>query len=76
MVMPAMDGASLIATLHQDYPNMRVIATSGIAATVADTSSEYFLPKPYSAETLLVMMRKALTGKSPATMTINRGESI
>jgi nitrogen-specific signal transduction histidine kinase/CheY-like chemotaxis protein len=66
MVMPAMDGASLIATLHRDHPNMRVIATSGIVSAQrgnvvdGDVGTQHFLAKPYTADSLMKLMHRVL----------------
>jgi two-component system, cell cycle sensor histidine kinase and response regulator CckA len=68
MMMPTMDGPMLMAALRRIHPGVKIIAVSGLSAnshTNGGTGSEadYFLTKPYTAEDLLVLLRKALTGK-------------
>lgn len=65
MMMPAMDGPALIAALREIDPQVRVIAVSGLGAhgdvIFGDAATpDYFLQKPYTAETLLVTLREAL----------------
>ena len=69
MVMPVMDGPATIQVLLRLDPAARIIAASGIAANgkVAQAASAgvtRFLPKPYTAETLLTAIRKAIDGES------------
>jgi len=65
MMMPLMDGPATIRALQQMNPNVCVIAASGLAAHdhVAQATSlgvKHFLPKPYSAQTLLKVLREVL----------------
>jgi CheY-like chemotaxis protein len=58
MMMPFMDGPATIRALRKLAPSLRIIATSGLKTTPrqAETTSleiQAFLPKPYTAETLL-----------------------
>jgi len=58
MMMPFMDGPATIRALRKLSPSLPIIATSGLKTTPrqAETSSleiQAFLPKPYTAETLL-----------------------
>jgi CheY-like chemotaxis protein len=65
MTMPVMDGMSTIRVLRKINPAVRVIGASGLAANsqVTQTASlgvKYFLPKPYTAETLLKTLKQIL----------------
>lgn len=67
MMMPAMDGPMLIAALRRIKPAVKVIAVSGLnagsyATGGAGGEANCFLSKPYTAEELLVVLRKVLTG--------------
>ncbi|MGH9768505.1 MAG: hybrid sensor histidine kinase/response regulator, partial [Blastocatellia bacterium] len=65
MVMPDLDGHSTIRELKTINPNALVIATSGVWATekIGDLKRlgvRAFLPKPYTAETLLEVVADSL----------------
>jgi signal transduction histidine kinase/CheY-like chemotaxis protein len=65
MAMPVMDGRSTIAALHAMNPRLRIIASSGrendgAASQAADASVRHFLPKPYTAETVLMTLAEVL----------------
>jgi two-component system, cell cycle sensor histidine kinase and response regulator CckA len=58
MVMPYLDGAATIRALRKLNPDVKIIASSGLAANDklfedADVGVRTFLSKPYSAEKLL-----------------------
>ena len=58
ILMPYMDGIALIRSLRQIEPSVTIIAASGQEAdaeflTTAGIKVEKFLPKPFTAETLL-----------------------
>ncbi|MCC5845484.1 MAG: response regulator [Verrucomicrobia bacterium] len=66
MMMPVMDGPATIKVLRRFNPDVRIIGASGITgngkiAKAADAGVSHFLPKPYTAETLLKAIRKILT---------------
>ncbi len=66
MMMPNMDGATTINTLHKMNPYLRTIAVSGLATNeqnIKHKSSKYttFLPKPYTARELLTALHLVLT---------------
>ena len=65
MTMPVMDGPATIHVMQRMHPEVPIIATSGLSdsgqvafATVAGVSQ--FLPKPYTAETLLRAVHEVL----------------
>ncbi|MGV3659642.1 MAG: PAS domain S-box protein, partial [Prosthecobacter sp.] len=65
MMMPLMDGPAMIKVLKHINPELRVIGASGLnlnAMVTKATSAgvNHFIPKPYTAETLLKTLRKAL----------------
>ncbi len=65
MMMPVLDGVSTIRGLREVNPRVRIIAASGIAADGRIARAEalgvrHFLPKPFSATTLLRVVRDAL----------------
>jgi PAS domain S-box-containing protein len=70
MAMPIMDGPALAIALRSINPNVVIIGSSGLGGVSSLTRSSnagftYFIPKPYSAETLLSVIARAL-GKAPA----------
>ncbi len=65
MMMPSMDGPTMIRALRKINPHVRVIASSGLmegarADDAAALGLETFLSKPYSAESLLVMLDRLI----------------
>lgn len=65
MMMPSMDGATTITTLHKMNPDLRMIAVSGLATSEQlpfDKNSNHtaFLPKPYTARELLTTLHSVL----------------
>lgn len=72
MMMPTMDGAAALLAIRRINPHALLIAASGVhtdamvdKATAAGVSQ--FLPKPYTAETLLRTLRKVLDGGMPTS---------
>lgn len=75
MMMPVMDGPSTIPVLIRMNPHVRIIAASGLNANsmVAKAMSagiRHFLPKPYTADTLLKMLRTVLTEEPTNKQTV------
>jgi CheY-like chemotaxis protein len=72
LMMPVMDGPEMIGRIREINPAARIIATSGIVPNLDSTHSamdsiRHFLPKPYTAETLLKCIRRTLgNDESPA----------
>ncbi|MBE2286310.1 MAG: PAS domain S-box protein [Prosthecobacter sp.] len=65
MAMPVMDGATTIQVLVKMNPQVRIIAASGVTAhggmkKSAEAGARQFLPKPYTAETILRALRQVL----------------
>ena len=67
MMMPGMDGMTLVNALREIDPNVQVIAVSGFIThekleDFKRNGVKYFLKKPFSAEKLLSSVRLALEG--------------
>jgi PAS domain S-box-containing protein len=65
MMMPFMDGSATIRALQRLDPNVRIVATSGLPTDVRGLEAfqanvRSFLPKPYTAERLLITLAEAL----------------
>lgn len=65
MMMPFMDGPATIQMLKSMNPALKIIAASGLtneggAARAAGMGVQHFLPKPYTAQTVLTTLRKTL----------------
>jgi CheY-like chemotaxis protein len=65
MMMPVVDGASTVNMLRHINPSVRIIAASGLEITENDakvaTAGVYgFLAKPYTAETLVRVIREVI----------------
>ncbi|TDU66456.1 PAS domain S-box-containing protein [Prosthecobacter fusiformis] len=65
MMMPVMDGPTMIPVLMRIKPEVRIIAASGLnangmVAKAANAGVKHFIPKPYTAETLLKTLRSVL----------------
>ncbi|MES3628606.1 MAG: response regulator [Longimonas sp.] len=62
--MPEMNGHELIAKLHDSYPDLPIIAASGVADGQTDAALEAgarrFLPKPFTAEKLYGSLNEVL----------------
>jgi two-component system cell cycle sensor histidine kinase/response regulator CckA len=66
MAMPVMDGPAAIAALKAINPGVRIISSSGASdggtAKVRDAGVRHFIPKPYTAETMLSTLHEVLHG--------------
>ncbi|MBX3743851.1 MAG: PAS domain S-box protein [Verrucomicrobiae bacterium] len=65
MMMPVLDGPSAIQVLRQINPDVPIIGASGLpdahrAAYLGETGIRHFLPKPYTAATLLSTLAAVL----------------
>lgn len=64
MAMPIMDGAALIVALRTMNPRVRIVASSGLDAggyaRSIDDNVRQFVSKPYTAETMLNAVHRAL----------------
>jgi PAS domain S-box-containing protein len=71
MVMPVMDGPATIVALKAINPKVKIIGSSGLASQDGETKARdagirHFIPKPYTAETMLKTLREALWDDDPA----------
>jgi len=67
MMMPVMDGASLIAAMRRIMPEVKVVIASGqhiAPARLENMNVRHVLAKPYSAEVLLCALHDALKEES------------
>jgi len=65
MLMPIMDGPATIVALKAINPNVKIIGSSGLVsehgeAKAREAGLQHFIPKPYTAETMLNALREAL----------------
>ncbi len=65
MAMPIMDGPATVRALKHLNPDVKIIGASGLGANAhvmraLDSGVEDFLPKPYTADTLLSIIRRVL----------------
>ncbi len=65
MMMPLMDGAATMSALCAINPDVRIIAASGLAEDArvkraGEAGAAHFLAKPFTAETLLGALQRAL----------------
>lgn len=65
MMMPVMDGPAITQVLIRMNPRVRIIATSGlnangVVARASNSGVKHFIPKPYTAETLLRVLHSTL----------------
>jgi CheY-like chemotaxis protein len=68
MMMPYLDGTGTIRALQKMDPNVKIIASSGLAddgkaAEAGAAGVKIFLSKPYTAEELLNAIAETLAGK-------------
>ena len=66
MMMPGIDGPATIQILRKMNPKLPIIAASGLAAhehiaRAASLGVKHFLPKPFTAETLLKTLKQVLS---------------
>ena len=67
MAMPKMDGLATITALKSINPNVKIIGSSGMAsdggvAKAMAAGIQHFVPKPYTAETMLLTLNDVLNG--------------
>ncbi|MGD0744043.1 MAG: PAS domain S-box protein [Verrucomicrobiota bacterium] len=68
MVMPVMDGPATIAALRAVNPEIKIVGSSGLAlngyeAEATKAGVRHFIPKPYTAQTMLHTLHEVLNGK-------------
>jgi two-component system, cell cycle sensor histidine kinase and response regulator CckA len=71
IMMPNMDGAEMMAKLLEQDSDLRVIASSGLETDerfdqMKQMGIRGFLQKPYTAQSMLAVLREVLDGKSAA----------
>ncbi len=60
MAMPVMGGAALIAALRALDPALPLVASSGLAPVSGVADVKYFVPKPYTAASMIQTLHDAL----------------
>lgn len=65
ITMPVMDGPTMIQVLHRLNASLPIVAASGLATDgavrqLAELGVKHFLPKPYTAKSLLEALRQVL----------------
>ncbi len=70
MVMPIMDGPATIVALKAIDPNVKIIGSSGLAseggiAKAKAAGIRHFIPKPYTAQTVLNLLNEVLREDRP-----------
>ena len=73
MMMPVMDGPAMIQVLAGMSPQLRILATSGLSgnglqSVAGGSSTILFLPKPYTASTLLQTLHQMLRSGEDALL--------
>ena len=68
MIMPIMDGPATIVALKNINPDVKIISSSGMAsqgglAKAKNAGVLHFIPKPYTAATMLNTLHEVLNGK-------------
>ncbi|MEO7098752.1 MAG: response regulator [Luteolibacter sp.] len=71
MVMPGMDGPAMIAELRKANPDVRIIATTGMATeanieAITRLGVKSIISKPCAASVILDALKEVLSAKSPA----------
>jgi CheY-like chemotaxis protein len=62
LVMPSMSGRELVEHIHQLYPAVRVLCTSGYVRPGSQESEAAFLQKPFTTRDLLLKVKQVLNG--------------
>jgi len=74
VVMPSMDGPTLVRAARRLRPEMRIIFMSGYAESAFRKNDEkaeelHFLPKPFGLKQLVAKVKEVLSGAPPAKLT-------
>ena len=67
VVMPGMDGNTLVQLIRHELPEIKVILMSGYAEDVLTDDNTlspdiHFLPKPFTLSDLAALVKKVMTG--------------
>jgi two-component system cell cycle sensor histidine kinase/response regulator CckA len=77
MAMPIMDGPAMAVALKAINPDVKIIGSSGMdgagMTAAANVGVKEFIPKPYSAETLLKAIARAIEGEPVAAKAQGEG---
>ena len=80
VMMPIMDGPTMINALHRIAPNLPIIVASGVSShgegiLKAHPGVTHFLTKPYNSEKLLTAVAAELKAKRDATENLRQPPS-
>ena len=80
VVMPNMDGPTLVRAARRLRPDMRIIFMSGYAEDAFRRNEEkaedlHFLPKPFGLKQLVAKVKEVLSGAPPARLTDSLNET-
>ena len=60
LVMPGMSGRELVESIHQQWPAMRILCSSGYSSP-SQQENNLFLQKPFTTQELLLKVKEALS---------------
>jgi CheY-like chemotaxis protein len=61
LVMPSMSGRELVEQIHQRYPSVRVLCTSGYVRPGGPENEAAYLQKPFTTRDLLLKVKQVLS---------------
>jgi YesN/AraC family two-component response regulator len=61
LVMPGMSGRQLIEKVHEQYPQMPIICSSGYVRPANREEEDLYLRKPFTSQQLLQKVKHALS---------------
>jgi CheY-like chemotaxis protein len=62
LVMPAMSGRELVEHINQQWPEMRILCTSGYVWPAGQENQATYLQKPFTSQELLLKVKQVLNG--------------
>ena len=66
LVMPSMSGRELVEQIHQRWPTIPILCTSGYVRPGGQESEAAYLQKPFTNRDLLLKVKQALTTQDPS----------
>lgn len=62
LVMPAMSGRELVEHINRQWPEMRILCTSGYVWPAGQENQATYLQKPFTSQELLLKVKQVLNG--------------